>query len=726
MLKIKNLLNSSAAKHSLLAGLSVAAGLAFAANANADEARRCLDTQCHYLSLPYLEAILGTNNADAGQASGDNLGTVAKTFGTWGFDTQGMNKSVKPGDDFFAYANGSAIDAMVIPSDRTSYGSFNALAELSQNRLKVLVEKIAASSNHNADEAKIANLYNGVMNVNLRNSLDYSPIAPHLKAIGAIKTKTQMARYMGKTAYILGSSLFGPAIFDDLRDPTFNTLYIGQGGLSLPDRDYYLDDKFKAKKVKYEAYIADQLGRIGYENAAASAKAIVDFETEIAKVSWTKIEQRDPVKIYNPTTWAKMAQYAPGFAWGEFAQGAGLAKAKKVVMGENTAIAKIAKIYAQTPLATIKAWQVFKTLDAAAPMLSQRFVDANWGFWSRDLSGTKTQRPLWKKAIAITENNLGEVLGKTYVSAYFPEDSKTKMVGLVAELRVALKARIEGLTWMSSQTRAKALEKLAKFTVKIGYPDTWRDYSKLKIKPDDLIGNVERSGAFQWKISLDKLGKPVDRSEWGMTPQTVNAYYSPTGNEIVFPAAILQPPFFDPNADMAVNFGGIGGVIGHEMTHGFDDQGRQFAGDGSLTDWWQADDAKKFEAQTKNLGAQYDAYEPIPGAKVQGGLTMGENIADLGGILLGLDAYRLSLKGADAPVIDGFSGEQRVMLGWAQVWRSKYRDDAVRQQVVSDPHSPAQFRVSGTVRNVDAWYSAFDVKEGDKNYIKPQDRVKIW
>jgi putative endopeptidase len=678
----------------------------------------CLDARCHYQGLTSLNALdMSALEADA---------TIAKRYGSWGFDVAGMNKAIKPGNDFFDYANGKALDAMVIPADRASYGSFNTLSDLSELRLKTLIEALAQASEPKAEDAQISELYNSMMNEALVQKLDIAPMVPSLRRIDALNSKSHMATYMGQTMAGFGSSFFGAYIYDDAKNPKIQVLYIGQGGLGLPDRDYYLDAKFSNKLLAYKTYVAELLRLSGYADAAASAKAIVALETRIAKVSWTRIDQRDDNKTYNPMTRSKLITFAPGFDWAAFYQGAGVAKAKKLIVSENTAIAKIAEIYGQTPLKTLKLWQVFKTVDQAAPYLSQRFVNAQWAFRSKTLSGAMAQRPRWKRSISVTEDSLGEALGRTYVTAYFPQGSKTQMQALVADLKAAMRSRIEALTWMSAPTKAKALEKLDKFGVKIGYPDKWRDYSALVIKPDDLYGNIERASAFDWAFSLSKLDRPADPDEWGMTPQRVNAYYSPTRNEIVFPAAILQPPFFDPEADKAVNYGAIGGVIGHEITHGFDDQGRNADGDGILQSWWAPDDEVKFNAQAAKLGAQYDAYEPVAGSHIKGAQTMGENIADLGGLLLGLDAYRLSLKGAPAPVIEGLSGDQRVFLGWAQVWRSKMRDDALKQQLASGVHSPPRFRVIGPMRNIDAWYEAFAIKPDDANYLKPEDRVKIW
>jgi putative endopeptidase len=417
---------------------------------------------------------------------------------------------------------------------------------------------------------------------------------------------------------------------------------------------------------------------------------------------------------------------APGFDWAAYLQGAKLTKVSQVVVGEKTAFPKIADLYAKAPIETLKAWEAFTLVDQAAPYLPKAFDEAHFDFHNKTLGGQQAQLPRWKRGVGLVDSQIGEAFGKTYVEAYFPAESKAKMLTLVGDIRTAMRARIQKLDWMSPATKAKAYEKLDSLRVKIGYPDKWRDYSGLAIKDGDLYGNVERASAFDWAFRVGRLGGPVDKAEWGMTPPTINAYYNPTGNEIVFPAAILQPPFFDPDGDAAINYGGIGGVIGHEMTHGFDDQGRRYDGTGKLTDWWTAEDAKRFDAEATKLGKEYGAFEVLPGAKINGDLTMGENIADLGGLLLALDAYHASLKGQPAPIIDGLTGDQRVFLGWAQVWRGKTRDDRLRQQLVSDPHSPNQARVDVPVTNIDAFYQAFGVKAGDKMYVAPENRVRIW
>ncbi|MET0294349.1 MAG: M13-type metalloendopeptidase, partial [Phenylobacterium sp.] len=535
-----------------------------------------------------------------------------------------------------------------------------------------------------------------------------------------------IARLMGASVKGFGGSVFSVAIYDDAKNPERYAVYLGQAGLGLPDRDYYLVDRFAPQREKYQAYIEKLLTLGGWPDPAGHARAILALETEIARVSWTRAERRDDDKTYNPYQIADLAKLAPGFPWQAFMAGADLPGVTRVIASENTAFPKIAAIYAKTPVDTLKAWTAFSLIDNAAPYLSRDFDLAFYEFRQKTLSGQPEQRPRWKRGVSVVDQQIGEALAKPYVAAYFPPASKAKMEQLVSDLKTAMRLRIEKLDWMTPATKARALEKLAKFNVKIGYPRKWRDYAGLSIKDGDLYGNVERAVAFEWDYQVKRLPGPVDDEEWGMTPPTINAYYSSTKNEIVFPAGILQPPFFDPDGDPAVNYGGIGGVIGHEITHGFDDQGRKSDGDGRLADWWTAEDAAKFQAQANKLGGQYSAVEILPGAKINGDLTMGENIADLGGLLLGLDAYHISLKGQPAPVLDGMTGDQRVFLGWAQVWRGKSRDDAMRQQLVADPHSPPQARVNMPMRNIDAWYEAFGVRPGDALYLPPEQRVRIW
>ena len=707
----------------VLLSAAAAAALSLAAfGAQAGEDHLCLTDDCVAQSI--------FNFADAPNQQGGSVAPISLEsphYGTWGFDLAGRDPGAKAGDDFNRFANGGWLDRTEIPSDRTRFGMFDTLSILSEARVNAIIEDTAAGKVQDKDTQKIGDAFKSFMDEATLETLDAKPLAPELAAVKKVRNHRQMAALMGKGQTRNYTAVLGVGISTDAKSPNQYAVYVGGGGLSLPDRDYYLEAKFADKKAAYQVYVANILTMIGWANPEASAKAIVEYETRLAEASWTRIERRDRDKTYNPMSRAELAAYTPGFDWDAYLATSELPKTvDRFILTTNTAFPKFAKIYADTPIETLKAWQAFKLADGAAPRLSKRFVDANFEFRSKTLNGQPEQRPRWKRGVGFVNGMVGESVGRIYVARYFPPESKAKMISLVADIRTAMKTRIEGLPWMSPETKLKALEKLAKFTVKIGYPEEWRDYSGLTIKANDLYGNATRAQAFEWRRNVARLFKPVDKKEWSMTPQTVNAYYSSVNNEIVFPAAILQAPFFDPTADDAVNYGGIGGVIGHEISHGFDDQGRKSNGDGVLTDWWTAEDAAKFKAQADRLGAQYGVFEPLPGAKVQGALTMGENIGDLGGLSLGYDAYLVSLNGRPAPVLDGFTGQQRVFLGWAQVWRARMRDDAMRQYVVTDTHSPAQYRVNGTIRNIDAWYDAFGIKEGDKLYVKPEDRVRIW
>jgi putative endopeptidase len=654
--------------------------------------------------------------------------TATPHYGSWGFDLAGRDPAVKPGDDFFEYANGAYVKALTIPSDKSSYGNFTALYDLSQNREKAILEAAAAKNlPPTTPEGKIGAFYKAFMDEGRIEALDAKPIQPELAQVRAARTREAMAALMGAQNDGFFTSVVALGINPDEKDPDRYAVYLSQAGLGLPDRDYYLQPSFAEKKAAYQAYVAQMLGMGGWGgDPAAAAKAVVDFETQIAQVSWTRIDRRNPDKTYNPVPVSALAQGAPGLDWATFLKAGKVESAQRVIEQEPTAIAQIAAIYGRTPVETLQAWQAFHVISSAAPLLSKRFVDAQFAFYGKTLSGTPENEVRWKRAANTVEGGMGEAVGEVYVAKYFPPASKAKMVELTGNLRQAFRTRINGLAWMSPATKTAAIEKLDRYTIKIGYPAKFRDYSALQVSSEDLVGDAERAGRFEWNRQLRRMNGPVDKAEWGMTPQTVNAYNNPVFNEVVFPAAILQPPFFDPNADDAINYGAIVGVIGHEMTHGFDDEGRKYDASGRLRDWWTAADAKGFEERAARLGAQYDTYQPLPGVHVQGKLTMGENIADQGGLSLALDAYHTSLHGKPAPVIGGLTGDQRVFLGWAQVWRAKMRDDARRQQIVVDPHSPEMFRVNGVVRNIDGWYKAFDVKPGDKLYVAPQDRAMVW
>jgi putative endopeptidase len=545
--------------------------------ARADEL--CLDSDCTMYSL--FEA---GKEATAASATAPN---AAKRYGTWGVDLEGMDTSVKPGDDFFRFANGKWAAATEIPADRSRFGAFDLLRDLSEIRVRAIVENWAAdkSLKPGSDEAKIATIYRTFLDEAAAEKLDSKPIQPQLKALKKAKTRNDLAKIMARSGHTFGSSFFGVSVFDDAKNPSQHALYVSQSGLGLPDREFYLRDNFKPQKERYQKYVADMLKLAGWADAEKKAADVVALETKIAEAHWTRAESRDRDKTYNPMTFVELEKDAAGFPWSLYFKEAGVAKADRAVVRQSTALPKLAKIFAETPLDTLKAWQAFHITDDAAPLLSKRFVDTEWEFRSKFLNGAQEQRPRWKRAVGAAEGSLGEGIGRTYVSEYFPPESKAKMEKLVADLKAAMKVRINGLEWMGPETKTLALDKLSKFGVKIGYPVKWRDYSALQVKEGDLVGNAERAAKFRWDYMVNRLGKPVDPEEWGMTPQTVNAYYNSAKNEIVFPAAILQPPFFDPDADPAVNYGGIGGVIGHEITHGFDDQGRKSDGDGVLRDW---------------------------------------------------------------------------------------------------------------------------------------------
>ena len=648
-------------------------------------------------------------------------------YGRWGFDDSGIDPQANPGDSFFDFANGAWAARAAIPADKSRLGMFDVLTDRTQEQVRAIIEEAARSSaSPDSDAGKIGALYNAFMDEGRIERLDLAPIAGDLAEIRDAKTRPDIAALMGRSKNGFGSSLFNIAVNEDEKDPTHNVLHVSQGGLGLPDRDYYLRDAFQEKKVEYRDYIARLLDMVGWADAQQRAGDVVAFETRIAQASWSRAESRDRDKTYNLLTPAELDVLAPDFPWSAWLAAADVSAARGIIVRQKNAFPRLAEIFANTALETLQAWKAFHLVDQTAPFLSARFVTARFEFRGKELVGQLQERQRWRRATQLVGSSLGEAVGREYVARYFPPESKARMEELVDGLRRALRGRIESLSWMTQETRAKALEKLDLFGVKIGYPDKWRDYTELKIDAADLVGNVRRATAFRWAYAVAKLDKPVDRQEWNTTPQVVNAYYMPTRNEIVFPAGILQPPFFDPNADMAINYGGIGGVIGHELIHGFDDQGRKSDGHGVLANWWQPADTAKFQAEAAKYGAQYDAYAVAPGVNVKGAQTMGENIADLGGILLALDAYRASLHGSPAPVLDGYTGDQRVFLGWAQVWRAKSRADALKQQTTSDSHSPARFRVDGPLRNVDAWYEAFGIKPGDKLFLKPEDRVRIW
>ncbi|MDN4053769.1 M13-type metalloendopeptidase [Massilia sp. YIM B02763] len=650
---------------------------------------------------------------------------------TSGVATQYIEPSVRPQDDFYDYLNGKWMKTVEIPADKSSWGSFMELRENTLPQLRGIIEKVAAGKPAaGTDAQRIGDFYASFMDEARLEQLGATPLKGELDKIAALKDKSELPALLARLGKIGVGVPFDFGIHQDNKDSTKYVADIGQGGLGMPDRDYYLkadDAKLAAAKAKYLTHVEKMLTLAGDKNAAANAKAIVDFETEIAKVQWTKVELRDPIKAYNKVDLADMNKVAPGFDWNAWLQAAGIAgKTSYVIVGQPTYLKGFVEVSNKTPLDTWKAYLSLHLIESYGSFLSKAFVDERFDFYGTTLSGVKEIEPRWKRGVGAVERSQGEALGKLYTEQYFPAERKARMEALVKNLLAAYKQSIDTLDWMSPATKKEAQAKLAKFTPKIGYPNKWKDYSALVVKRDDLVGNVMRSRIVEADRELNKLGKPIDREEWGMTPQTINAYYNPEMNEIVFPAAILQPPFFDANADDAVNYGGIGAVIGHEISHGFDDQGAQYDGDGNLRDWWTASDHKNFKAKTAMLVAQYNAFEPIPGYHVNGELTLGENIADNSGLAIAYKAYKISLKGKPAPVIDGLTGEQRLYMGWAQVWRTKMREAQQIVQVKTDPHSPGQFRANGTLKNQPGFYEAFKVKQGDKMYLAPKDRVIIW
>jgi len=639
-------------------------------------------------------------------------------FGSWGVDLGARDISVRPGDDFDRYANGSWFRRTEIPADQASAGVDYDVYNLTQRQLSALVISAPASG-------QVGGLYQSFMDEARIEALGAKPLMADIAQVEAIRDKAEMARFMGRSQGAFGASIVGGEPYADTADPTVNVLWLGQGGIGLPDREYYLSDDFKTQRDAYRAYIVRTMKLIGNAAPERAADAIMAFETEIARASWAIADRRDLGKINNPMSSAELAAYAPGLDWDAWFAGAGIAAQKRIIVNEKSALRDIAAVYARTPLGTIKLWQMFHVANNAAPYLPKAFVDNRFEF-AKAMSGVSEQRPRWKRGLTLVDGSLGELVGETYARQYFPPSAKAKMEALVANLKLAMGDRIRGNSWMAPATKEAALAKLEKMDVMVGYPDKWRDYRSLKIDPADLYGNVQRSAAFEYAYALSELNQPVDRKKWSMNPQEVNAYNGGLENKIVFPAAILQAPYFSESVDDAVNYGAIGTVIGHEITHGFDDQGRKIDANGAVRDWWTKEDAARFETQARRFGAQYATYEAAPGAFINPDLTMGENIADLAGLEVAYDAYHRSLEGKEAPVIDGLTGDQRFFLAFAQAWRDKARDDAIRQQVASDEHSPARWRIIGPLRNVDGWYKAFGVTADAKYYLKPEDRTRIW
>ncbi|HEY1631614.1 MAG TPA: M13 family metallopeptidase [Rhizomicrobium sp.] len=654
-------------------------------------------------------------------------------YGTWGVDLAAMDKSVKPGDDFFQHVNGTWYKTATIPADRSSTGSFQDLRVLSEKRMQEIAASLDARKDLSAEETKLRDLYDAF---NDQAQIDKSGLAPaqhDLDRIAHLKTKDDLAAAFGDPMLGLDAP-FDASIAFNPKNTNEYALIFSQGGLGMPDRDYYIktgDADLDKTRDAYKKHLAAMFTLAGLKDGDARAAKVYDLEYKLADATWPNADRRDTDKVFNPVTVTELKALTPGFAWDAYLKAGNLNAnssrgERTVIVAEKSGFPKFAQIIADTPMDTWRDYLTARYLHTYAAYLPKSFDDEDFAFYSGTLQGVTQQLPRTARAAHVLDNLMGEALGKLYTAKYFPPEAKAKAVELVDNLLAAYKTDVKTLAWMSPATRAKALDKLNKFGIKIGYPDHWRDYSELTIKRDDLIGDIQRADMFEWNRQASRVDQPVDKSEWGMTPPTVNAYDNPFFNEIVFPAAILQPPFFDANADDAVNYGGIGAVIGHEISHGFDDQGAKFDAQGNVNDWWTPADTVAFKAKQDALGAQYSAFEPLPGLHVNGAFTMGENIADNAGLAIALKAYHISLNGKKAKTIDGYSGDQRFYLSYGQIWRSKMRDGALRQQILSNEHSPAMFRPIGATRNQDEWYAAFGVKKGDKYYLPPDQRVHLW
>jgi putative endopeptidase len=646
-----------------------------------------------------------------------------------GLDLAGFDRSVRPQDDLYRFAGGAWLANTEIPADRSNYGAFSVLDDQARAEVKALI--VAASEQPNrvagSDAQKVGDFYRSYMDSARIEGLGLSPLLPELTHIDTLASARDVARYVGYSQRIGVAQPFAWGSSPDNKNSAVYLATTQQRGLTMPDRDYYIspDAKYAEFRAKFLAYAERMLALAGERNARSGAQRIAALETRIANDQWTKVQLRDPVKTYNPMTLPEYQKLAPGFDWIAFHEGLG-APVQKTDISQPSFIRGIGQLVKTVPVSDWRLYFKFQLLDRYAPALPAQFADLHFDFHERTLAGVPQAKPRWRLAVDTLDANIGEMVGKIWVEAHFPAEAKRRMLELVGNLVKAFDESIDGLEWMSAATRAEAKTKLSKFTVKIGYPDQWRDYSALQIRADDLVGNLLRAAEYRNRRLVTRAGGPVDKGEWFMTPQTVNAYYNPTTNEITFPAAILRPPFFDPSAEDAVNYGGIGSVIGHEISHGFDDSGRQFDGDGNLRDWWTADDGAKFKQRAGQLVKQFAGYTVLDGRPLNGELTLGENIGDLSGMAVAFKAYRLSLAGKPGPEIDGFTAEQRFFLGWAQIWRRKYRDPELLKRLVTDPHSPSEFRANGPTTNVDAFHDAFGVKPSDRMYRPQQERVRIW
>ncbi|TWX73410.1 M13 family metallopeptidase [Colwellia sp. C1TZA3] len=655
---------------------------------------------------------------------------MQKTALASGIDKANIDLSVRPQDNFYHYVNGAWLNAHEIPGDKTAIGSFYDLRDEADDNVKAIIEELAATKNlkMGSDEQKVADLFRSFMDLDTRNTAGTAPVQTIFDHINGLKDKNELAAFFGENQKIGVGSPLAFYISVDAKDSTRYATHIWQSGLGLPDRDYYFNEaeRFAALRAGYVTHIENIFNLAGLKDGKAAAQTIMALETKLAGFHWTKVESRDSTKRYNKFNVADLNTVTDAFNWTAYLAAQGVAAQKDIIINQPSFIKGFGAIFAATSLADWQTYLTFHTLSNFSSSLTAKLDDENFNFYSKQLSGREEQRPMWKRGVGVVNANLGEVIGKVYVGRHFKPEAKTRMTELVENLRDAYGASINELDWMSEATKTAAHIKLASFDPKIGYPDKWEDYTALIIKSNDLVGNKMRSGVVAHQKEVAKLGGAIDRQEWGMTPQTVNAYYNPTKNEIVFPAAILQPPFFDLAADDAVNYGGIGAVIGHEMGHGFDDQGSKYDADGNMRNWWTDEDLAAFTMRADNLVAQYSDYAVFDDLNVNGELTLGENIGDLSGITIAYKAYKASLNGKEAPVIDGLTGDQRFFMGFAQIWRGKMVEKSLRNRVATDPHSPGEFRTLGALSNMPEFYSAFDVKAGDAMYIAPEKRVKIW
>lgn len=680
-------------------------------------------------SEPQTSDVTTVEQTDGAMTEAGAVETASAEIGEWGFDLDGMDTSVDPGNDFFRYANGEWLDTTEIPADLSNYGMFTELALEAEQQVQDIILTLAETGGEAGTiEQQVGDLYASWMNTEALDARGLEAVEPLMAEIAAAETHEDFAALFATLDH---QSMFGVGIIPDPADTTRYTVFVGQGGLGMPDRDFYLNEgeRYDEYRAAYQLYIAQLFDLAGIEGGAEKAEAILALESRIAEVHWTQEQSRNIQAIYNPMPLDQLAVLAPQFNFEAGMAALGIDGVDSYLVAQPSAIESSGTIFAETPVDLLRDYMTFHLLNSNTNALPLAFDEASFDFFGRTLNGTEEQRPRDRRGVNLVGGSMGEAVGQVYVDRHFPPDSKVQMEGLVANLTAAFAERLENLAWMDDETREQALLKLSTFEPRIGYPDEWTDYSTLEIDAADLFGNLHRITAFNWNQQVEDLAGPVDRGQWPYPPQTVNASYNPLMNQITFPAGILQAPFFDPHADAAINYGAIGAVIGHEIGHGFDDQGRQFDEAGRIRNWWTEETNEAFNERASRLGAQYDGYSPIEGEFVNGTFTMGENIGDLGGVQMAYSAYRRYLEsccGGEAPVIDGLTGDQRFFLAWAQVWRRLYREDNLRQRLVTDPHSPSQYRTNGVVRNLDAWYTAFEVTEEDALYLPPEDRVRIW